>query len=147
MADKYDIPSLATHAASKFKKRLFFCELSTYPDIINVVYSTTPTSCKHLRDILVLDCPSYMNTLCEMQAFVEILHKYVDFAAPLSQRLSAEFFALQSCKREEIMDLDNTIERLKLENANQEKEIAALKIKVARSKKNYRQSDNANQDP
>ncbi|KID82461.1 btb/poz [Metarhizium guizhouense ARSEF 977] len=104
IADKYDVPALKTHAKEKFGASIAAgWSLDDYPLAATVVYESTPSEDRGLRDLVVETSRENIDKLLTHDGFCGLLRKSADFAADLipflCDKLSTEVqrFECPSC--------------------------------------------------
>jgi len=90
IADKYDIPFLATYAKEKFKEAISTgWDKEDFPQAILEAYSSTPESDRGLRDLILNVCQDHISDLRDKPSFVNAMRQTTSlFAADLAQRLA-----------------------------------------------------------
>lgn len=84
IADKYDIPGLKEHSSDRFSDAIAAgWRMDDFPLAITVVYESTPSEDRGLRDLVVKTCCQNIDTLLAHSFFCETLRKVPDFAADL----------------------------------------------------------------
>ncbi|KAF5597192.1 kelch 8 [Fusarium pseudoanthophilum] len=88
IGDKYGIETLKKHAINKFESVVNEAEVdagfaSTLADTISIVYSTTPSGDRGLRDIVVQSSCTHFEYLTSEASFKEVLGRNEDFSADL----------------------------------------------------------------
>ncbi|KAL4973725.1 BTB/POZ domain protein [Aspergillus desertorum] len=84
IGDKYGIPNLKEQAKEKFAASIKTCwVMDDFPVAIASAYSTTPSSDRGLRDLLVSTCLEHILELLENEDFRQVLRETLGFAADL----------------------------------------------------------------
>ncbi|CAH0055463.1 unnamed protein product, partial [Clonostachys solani] len=84
IADKYDIPTLKEYSKDRFCKFITTgWNMDEFPLAINVVYESTPSEDRGLRDLVVETSLLHLDTLLEQDGFSNILRTNADFSADL----------------------------------------------------------------
>lgn len=84
IADKYDIPALKSHSIEKFRDAITTgWSMDDFPLAISVVYSTTPSRDRGLRDLAVETSRKNIDKLLQRDGFCELLRETADFSADL----------------------------------------------------------------
>ncbi|KAF5601980.1 ARM repeat protein [Fusarium subglutinans] len=84
IADKYDIEALKKLAATKYRTSIDAgWEMDSFPDAIELAYTTTPPGDRRLRDIAVEVTIERIGTLMSQDAFSEMLSVNPDLAADI----------------------------------------------------------------
>jgi len=105
IADKYDIPTLATYSQEKFKDAVATgWATDDFPKVILEAYSSTPESVRGLRDPILNVCREHIAELIEKPAFIEVARTTTClFAADLAKKLAksnpSESYRCPSCGR------------------------------------------------
>ncbi|KPM39352.1 hypothetical protein AK830_g7204 [Neonectria ditissima] len=103
IADKYDVPALKAHAQKKFGLAITTSwSMDDFPLAITVVYESTPSADRGLRDLVVEISRKNIDQLVGRDSFSELLRKTPDFAADLIPflcgQLSMKRYECPSCK-------------------------------------------------
>lgn len=81
IADKYDIVGLKQAARLKFSLiSHYMLGTDVYPQIIRLVYETTPSSDRGLRDIVARNCGAEIRTLVDNPIFSALAKELPDFS-------------------------------------------------------------------
>lgn len=125
MADKYNIAGLRALARYKFDPYVPKCNSSQLMELIGLVFSTTPTSCKDIRDKLIDECFQRMEELQGDQAFMHVLGEYADLGASLA----LEIYKKMS-RKENSLTHDLKVQNARMERVVEESEEAGDRIKT-----------------
>ncbi|KAF5615172.1 ARM repeat protein [Fusarium tjaetaba] len=103
IGDKYGIEPLKKQAANKFERVVNEAEVdagfaSTLADTISIVYSTTPSGDRGLRDIVVQSSCTHFEYLMSETSFKEILGLNGDFSADLVSLIHESWEKYCYCK-------------------------------------------------
>lgn len=80
LAEKYHIPELKLLAKSKFVGQVdSLLHVGNYPDIIKLVYESTPSSDRGLRDVITLACSGVIRKMLGEPVFDTLLRDIGDF--------------------------------------------------------------------
>ncbi|CAH0025793.1 unnamed protein product, partial [Clonostachys rhizophaga] len=84
IADKYDIPTLKEYSKDRFNTAITTgWNMDEFPLAINVVYESTPSEDRGLRDLVVETSLLHLDSLLEQDGFGNILRTSADFSADL----------------------------------------------------------------
>jgi speckle-type POZ protein len=84
IADKYDIPALKAHSMDKFGVAITTgWSMDDFPLAVSVVYSSTPSGDRGLRDSVVETSCTNIDKLLQHDSFSKLLRETPDFAADL----------------------------------------------------------------
>ncbi|KAH7141754.1 BTB/POZ protein [Dactylonectria macrodidyma] len=84
IADKYDISALKAHAKDKFDAAITTgWSMDDFPLAVMVVYESTPSADRGLRDLVVETSRKNIDQLLKLDGFCELIRKMSDFAADL----------------------------------------------------------------
>jgi hypothetical protein len=84
IADKYDIPALKAHSVHKFGIAITTgWSMDDFPLAVSVVYGSTPSGDRGLRDLVVGTSCTNIDKLLQHDSFVKLLKETPDFAADL----------------------------------------------------------------
>ncbi|KAH7019639.1 BTB/POZ protein [Ilyonectria destructans] len=84
IADKYDVPGLKAHSKDKFGAAITAgWSMDDFPLAVTVVYESTPSADRGLRDLVVETSQENIDKLLEHDGFCELIRKTPDFAADL----------------------------------------------------------------
>jgi speckle-type POZ protein len=102
IADKYDVSTLKTHAKGKFGIAIATgWNMDDFPVAISVVYESTPSTDRGLRDLVMGTSRRNIDKLLGHDGLREIIRKSPDFAADLIPslcgKLSAQRYECPSC--------------------------------------------------
>ncbi|KAK2812812.1 hypothetical protein FQN50_001141 [Emmonsiellopsis sp. PD_5] len=90
--EKYGIPSLKTHAASKFKSMLD-CSFETIdlPLVVAAVYTTTVSTDRELRNCFGPVINRHIRKLMGDEMFIELLEQYPTFSVDILKLLKCDY--------------------------------------------------------
>lgn len=84
IADKYDIGSLKEHAKENFSAAVDTgWSMDDFPLAITLVYTTTPSEDRGLRDVVIRVSNLHIDDLLSKEYFCEVLRNTTEFAADL----------------------------------------------------------------
>lgn len=84
IADKYDIPGLKAHSKDKFGAAITTgWSMDDFPLAVTVVYESTPSADRGLRDLVVETSQENIDKLLEHDDFCALIRKTPDFTADL----------------------------------------------------------------
>lgn len=84
IADKYDIQTLKEYSKDRFSTAITTgWKMDEFPLAINVVYESTPSKDRGLRDLVVETSLLHLDTLLEQDGFGNSLRTSADFSADL----------------------------------------------------------------
>ncbi|KAH8656436.1 BTB/POZ domain-containing protein [Ilyonectria robusta] len=92
IADKYDVLALKAHSKDKFGVAITTgWSMDDFPLAITIVYESTPSADRGLRDLVVETSQKNIDKLLGHDSFSELLRKTPDFAADLIPFLCGKF--------------------------------------------------------